>query len=249
MQSCQRIYKQSAIGLLLIAIMCAPLCVSAHGDLDIRINEATQQIKLYPDSAELYMHRANLYLQHVEYNKSIVDLSQAETLGYADPVLFLLRSKSYRGVGDLNQALEAVNQFVSHIPHHVLGRIEKGRVLAELNQHELAALEFEAVISLASKTFPENYLDAANSWALTETPEGMQRAISVLEQGRTKLGHVTVLQERLRDYFMTTKAYDKAMQVQEEIISSSNRKEFPFYHAALILAEEGNHTEALNLLD
>ena len=63
------------LSVLLLNIFLLPSSF-AHGDLDERILEVTEEIKASQDSAYLYFKRGKLYFQHEEYEKSIADLKE-----------------------------------------------------------------------------------------------------------------------------------------------------------------------------
>jgi tetratricopeptide (TPR) repeat protein len=212
----------------------------AHGDLDERIDAASLLIKQWPDSAELYVQRAALYFQHVEYTKALADIDQSRALGNNNSTALIIKSKSEHGLGFYEEALTSIDSYLQENDHVVALRL-KGRILFDMSDFEKAADNFLAVISKANVTFPENYLETSIAY---ERSGNMRSAVSIVQEGIDRLGQVYALTDRLIELHLNNDDFDLALAVQQRLIDSSKRKEGPLYKAAMICLKAKKYEQA-----
>ena len=86
----------------------------AHGALDERIAALTQEIKLYPDSAALYMLRGELHYQHEAYKKAIKDLKSCARKGGKTIRLHFDFAQSYQQRGKLRKAVRHLDKILCY---------------------------------------------------------------------------------------------------------------------------------------
>jgi predicted Zn-dependent protease len=207
--------------------------IYSHGDLHERILEVTEEIKKTPDSAYLFFKRGKLFFQHDDHKSSLKDLKKSRKLGFQDIEQDLLFSKNYFEIGDYNKALKKINSLLDDDKQNVVFLKIKARVYFKKEEFELSAKSFESVIAYSSKTFPENYIECAHSWLLTNTENGYSQAIKVLDLGIKNLGNVISLLEEKVSLYSKKADYELAIASQNLIIDILNRKE----HAYFVLAE------------
>ena len=235
--------------LIIICFFCLTQAYS-HGDLDKRILAVSEEIKKAPDSAQLYFKRGKLYYQHDDYQLSIKDINYSIDLGYLDIEQELLLSKNYFELKDYNNALLYVDSILSKSPNDVVFLKIKAQILFQSAQYENSAIYFEKVIEHSSKTFPENYINASDAWYLSSNAKAVDNSIFILDSGLETLGQIISILEKKVELYIGNEDFDMAIESQESIIKTLNRKEHAYFKlASLYIANNDleNAEEALNL--
>ncbi len=210
-----------------------PMALHGHGDLHERIEEASKQIKTYPDSALLYFARGQLYLQHEDYKKSIKDFKFCKKLGLEDVQLEYNLASVYYAIRDYNTANDYLDKILNEDQQNVKALRLKGQTLLRQNRNEEAALAFENVINYAAKTLPENYIEASIAWENCNTSECKCLAGDIIYSGIETLGSLRIFYQRLVALSLAQGDYRSAIYYQSIIINQSNRKEWALYERAL----------------
>ena len=220
--------KNSQFFILLLYLLYAPT-VLAHGDLDERILEVTNEIRTAPDSAYLYLKRAKLHYQHETYVKSIKDLEKSQELGLHNIEQQLYFGKANYRLNDYHQSLNFIGQILQERPNHVRAIKLRAQNYFSLGDYKRSAISYEEVIGNASKTFPENYIDASLAWEMMNTEEGSKRATAIIRKGIDDLGELISLYERLIELATAQKDYNSAIKTQLQVIDLLPRKERSYY--------------------
>lgn len=220
----------------------------SHGDLDIRIKEATESIHKDSENEELYFNRGKLYYQHEEYQKGISDFQTALNKGYTDKLTYLYLSKCYFNLDDYENADTQVQLYFAIDSSHVVAHNHYGKILFEKHEFEKSANEFQYVIDNSIRTHPENYINTADSWSALGTEEGDQKAIAILENGLENQGRIPSLQNHLIKTLMEVNKYEQAIELQKSIIETKNRKEAAYYRLYEIIYASGDKEEAQKAL-
>jgi len=217
----------------LIVLWCLglPQKCEAHGDLHERIQETTQEIQTFPDSAFLYFKRGKLFFHHEDFQKAISDLEEAAELGLQGEYCNLIFAQSYQKLENFNKALFYIEKILKPSPHNVTALKIKAQILFNQKKYTKAGIVFESVIQYARWTLPENYLDASKAWELANRPN---KAIAIVEKGIEDLSPLFVFQDRMKTLFIKNNDFKRAINIQNEIIDSANRKEFAYQEAANI---------------
>jgi len=223
--------------------------VFSHGDLGKRIVAVSNEIKIAPDSAYLYLKRAKLYFQHEEFNKSIKDLEKSESLGYDSIEQKLLFAKSNFSLMDFVTALSYCEDILKTEPNNVRAIKVKAETYLEQGNFQKSALAFEEVIRHSSENFPENYIDASNAWEMLNNDIGYQNATEIVQEGIEKLGNLISLYDRLIELAINAKDYNSAIEVQRKVITLSPRKESAYYKLSEIYVLNDNREQALASLN
>lgn len=200
----------------------------AHGDLDDRILAASEEINSFPDSAYLYLKRGALYYQHEEFAKAIVDLKQVRELGYEDLYCDLVFAQSYFELENYEEALLCIHRIESKNENHVNALKVKAKIFFKQKRYEESARIYEAIIGHSRKTFPVNYIDASKAWELSQHKNGIGNATRILEKGMEDLAPLFVLLDRLLSIYLSNHNFEKALETQNRIIESANRKELAY---------------------
>lgn len=218
----------------------------AHGDLDIRINKATAEIGQFPDSAFLYLNRAELHYQHEEYQLAIIDFNRCYSLYLTDTRTHLGMAKSLFKLKQYEESLAFVEKIIATNPKHVVALRLKGDILFETEQYVDAAENYELVIQFTDKTFTENYLEAAHAWANSNLDYKLDLAIKILQKGIIDLGPLLVFYQTMTELYEQHIDFEQAIVCQTKIIELSNRKEFSYLKRAELYQANGNVNAAMS---
>lgn len=232
--------------LLLFAIVCiaSTLFVNAHGNLSIRIDKKTNEIKSNPNKAKLYFERGFLYQQHEEYNKATTDYLKAKKLGFNDKLLNYRMAENYFHWKKFKKALKASLLFLEK--DNVDVKIYKlhGQILGELKQFKKAVNSYSFFISKVTDPRPGDFIEYSE--LILSASNNYIKAIEIIDGGLDKLGE-NALSLRLKklDYLKASKQVDKAIDAYNYFILQFNRKEFWYYKKAKYLTEQNRFEEAL----
>ena len=216
-----------------IVIMCTS-SLTAHGDLDQRIETVTSMIETFPDSASLYFKRGKLRFQHEEYQAAIDDINVSITKGFAHEFQNIYLAKSLYKLDDYQKSMQKLNLFLQDDPNNVVALNLKARLFFAQQKFEESALGFENVIQLTIRSLPENYLEAGQSWSFSSSPDKYFNAVNILESGIKNLGPIVTLQNKLLATHLENQNSDKAIELQNAIIEKTNRKESAYFKLAEI---------------
>ena len=222
--------------------------VTAHGDLDVRIVKATEDISKDPENKDLYFHRGKLYYQHEEYQKGILDFNTAVEKGDSSELINLFKSKCFFELGDYASAETEIKNFFSKNAHHVVAHNLHAKILFKQGDFHESALKYEYVIQKTIRPLPENYIDAANSWQTLEDEYSIDYAVKILKDGIENLGPIISLQHHLISILTQNKRYEEAISFQINIIENLNRKESGYYALHEIYLQNGDKDGALKAL-
>jgi len=223
--------------------------IFAHGRLDKRIKEVSEEIKSNPDSAFLYLKRGNLYYQHDEFKKSIRDFKKCSKLEYKNSRLFFGFAKSYEGLEKFTTSLDYVNKILTDNAQDVKALRLKGQLLFKKKEYVEAANSFERVVEYADKTIPENYLEISRAWEESNDKEVLYRTSNSIKQGIEDLGELHVFYTRLIELYLEFGDYNSALVYQTKMLENSLRKEKAYYSRALIYLKKGNRIAAKSDLE
>jgi len=212
----------------------------AHGDLDIRINQTTEQILKDPQNAELYGQRAKLYYQHEEYSNSLYDLNFWRKYGGKSQDIDIYYARNYKAIGQLDLAAKAIDRILLKDKNHVILQRLKGQIHYEKKQYRDAAIAFEKVITHATKRIPENYLEAAYAYYEYD----YDKATNSIKRGVNDIGNLFTFRQLLRDKALENGFFKDAIEEQSAIVDMSNRKETALFERAVIFQKAGLNKEA-----
>jgi len=232
--------------LVLLLLWSAPAV--AHGDLDEQIEEATKQIQINPDSADLYFYRGKLRYQHEEFATSLTDLVHAHKLGFDEIELDYFSAKVHFALQDFEAALQSIRSILTLIPHDVTALKIKAQILHASGSFEDAAETHGMVIKHSIRTFPENYLAAAKAWLDSKVVGAVDSALMLLDQGIYVLGPTYTLIQRKKEIYVAQGELTNAMIEQQKVIVLSQRKEMPLFGAAEIALMMGDVDQARRYL-
>lgn len=203
-----------------------------HGDIHNRIAAVTEEIKIAPDSAFLFIKRGELKYQHEKYKSSIKDFKAAYKLRYISVRLDLDLARSYFKMNRYKKATKYADKVLQQNSDHVLAHRLKGQIFFAQKKYHQSANSYEKVIHFAAKAFPENYIEASISWEKANNPEANLKAEAIIQQGISDLGDIPSLYTRLIQLYNNRNDLSGIIAIQSSLIESANRKEFALYERA-----------------
>ncbi len=218
--------------------------IFAHGDLSLRIEKKTEEIKQNPKDCNLYFQRGLLYQQHSEYKKSLTDYRKSQQLGNQENVL------QYR-IAEVNYLSEEYKVALKHIAFYLkkentnsIGKKLEAQILFHLKKYKKAIKSYRFVIKNLPEIRPEEILEYANI-ILTENNKNYKEALSAIETGLDKLGKNTLsLQLKKLEYLKESHQTEKVIKQYNYFISEYKRNEFWYYKKAKYLANVNQPQQA-----
>lgn len=206
----------------------------AHGDLDVRIEKASEAIEENPESDSLYIIRGTLFYQHEEYLKSIRDFEKAEELAGPNEVVYMSYAKSWFALKNYDFALENIDSTIHLNEENAVAYRLKAQVLMETKQFQEAAQNYLLSLQHTDKKITESYLEPAIALDSVGSPEAFSESIQLLQEGVKELGNLILFKKLIVDQSVKSGNIDQALAVQTDIIDSANRKERHYLDRAKI---------------
>ncbi len=221
---------------LVWAFLCLQVTYAfAHGDLHARIDTVSQLISLYPSNMDLYLRRAELYVQHDNYKSALADLKKCRRSGIRNDRIHLLMALANYHLGRFQRSSMFLRQ-ISSMENDVDLLVLSGHVFMARKNFDSAVKTFEKAVSFSEQPNPERYIELSES--LFQAGKPMQ-AIQTLEEAIVKLGLVPVLCRKLTNYLVDAGFIIRAIYVQSVFIQSQSRKEFALIHRAGLWIKAG----------
>ncbi len=197
----------------------------AHGDLELRIEGATQQIQAQPADPEWYLRRADLHREHRDWAAAEQDIASARALDPSDPAPLYHRALLLRDRGETALAVELLRRLLkpeqaAGAPLRAKAHAELGQILGELGDWQGAADQFSLAIALADSPGPELFLARANALVSAGQPGWAEQALHGLDQGIERLGAGTILPDRAIDIALQSGDVDGALARIEQRIKT-----------------------------
>ncbi|MBI5383809.1 MAG: hypothetical protein HZA90_03890 [Verrucomicrobia bacterium] len=234
--------------LALLAVLgwaCAgvPPCAHAHGELHEMIVQAGRDIERKPNDPQLYLHRAELYRLHREWDAGLADLDRADALSNQWHVLHFTRARLLLDAEWFQSAKVAADRFLAREPDHVEALITRARARAKLGERLAAADDYTRALARTSGPVPELYLERAE--ALTaEGGAHVDKALEGLEQGLAKLGPVVTLQLAAMNLELKQNRLEAALARIDGAMAQSPNKENWLARRGEVLRQAGRNQEA-----
>jgi tetratricopeptide (TPR) repeat protein len=142
------------------------------GAADKAITEASENIRLHPESAEAYSARASLYILMEEYEKAIADADQSVRINPRNFDAYLQRGFAHVRRGNYDRAIQDFTEAVSLSPSDAQARQNRAFILARQGKYHEAAAD----LVQASKLDPRA-AEIFNSlaWLLSTCPDATIR--------------------------------------------------------------------------
>jgi tetratricopeptide (TPR) repeat protein len=226
---------------LSITALSFPVVATAHGPLHEQIVRLSKEIEQFPDRADLYIQRGELHRHHQDWNAALADYDNANRLEPKLAMADLCRGKLFLDAGEPKQAKAALDRFLTNAPNDAEGFLTRGRALAQMGAHSLAAEDFSSAIQNVETPQPEYYYE--RSQALVAAGRLME-ALHGVDEGIRRLGEIVTLQLCAIDLEIRMQFYDGALARLEKVAAQSPRKEKWLARRGEILLMAGRHEEA-----
>lgn len=220
-----------------------PRIAMAHGPLHEQIAEMTKLIAQFPDSAELYLWRGELYRHHLDWPEALADYQLADRLNPNLAAVHLCRGKMFFDADRLDEAKAALDKFLARKPDDGEGMLTRARVLAGLGKQLQAAQEYTVAIEHLPIPHPEYFLERAQAFAGAGADHA-EAALRSIDEGIQRLGPLVTLQLFAIDLEIARRQFDAALSRLDLIIAQSARKEKWLCRRGEILRMAGRLEEA-----
>lgn len=203
-----------------------------HGDLDIRIAEATTAIETDANNDSLYVVRGTLYYQHQEYMKSIRDFEKVESLVGPGEIVYMSYAKAWHKLENYDFAIESVDETLQLNEKNPVAHRLKAQILMDQGIFDEAATHYDLSLTNTDKLITESFLEIAIALDSVDTEESIEKSIQILNRGRSELADLDIFKNMIVDQYVKLTDLDSAIKLQTEILNSANRKERHYYKRA-----------------
>ena len=209
--------------------------IYSHGNLSVKIQEKTEEIKENPRNAILYFERGYLYQQHEEFKKAIIDYLKSEKLGYTNKLILFRKAETYYKQSNYFLAIKASNLYLKKDSLDVKIHKIQAQILVGLNQFPNALNQYEKFLNNAIDSRPRDFIEYSEIYLKIDS-NNYNKAITAIDYGLEKTGKNTFsLQLKKLEYLETSKQVNEAINQFNCIILTQQRKEFWYYRKAMYL--------------
>jgi len=238
--------RSSPRGTILFAIFAVVLGgqlfpVHAHGPLHERIAVVTSEIAARPQEASLYLQRAELYREHLQFSEALADLDAAGRWAPAMSVTHLARARVLAASGQTTNALAEVENFLKVEADHPGALVIRARCRLASNEAREAIADFTTAITVSKPPEPDLYLERARAQAAAGQ---FANAVRGLDEGVARLGAPSSLQLAAVEFERQSGAFADAVSRVDKILASQGVKEPWLVLRGEILAQAGRLGEA-----
>jgi tetratricopeptide (TPR) repeat protein len=202
--------RHAALALfVLVALGVAAAVAFAHPDPNERIEALGFALERHPDDPQLWIERADQYLQVGNPAAALRDLDRAESIAPYRPEVPLQRGAAFLALGRPADAERQLGFAIERDPASDVARVLRGRALIALGRAREAARDFERGIQLSARPSPDQYLEWGR--ALAEAGRSAE-ALRALDRGLTAVGESPALIEEAVRIECAHGAYDAALE-------------------------------------
>lgn len=143
---------------------------ASHPEIDLQIEETSQQIRQYPANADLYLKRGELYRRHSDLGLAREDLEKARKLDPSHRLLNWYEGRAALDSGEFALASQKFSLYIESEPTHAPVFYLRGMARDGLGQYRFAAEDYARSIELSKNPAPALFrsqalsLIAANDW-------------------------------------------------------------------------------------
>ena len=227
--------------LTIIALLAWRSPAAAHGDLHDQIVAVTAELKAHPRDAALHHKRGELHRAHGAYARALADYARAEQLDSSLHVVRLSRGRALLESKRPALAVEALSRFLDAEPAHEQAVLLRARANAQLTRRADAERDFATLFQSIADPMPDLFIERANN---LEAMGELAAALTVIEEGRTRLGSLIVLEDAALQLEEALGRIDAAIARLDRLLSSAARKETLLARKAALLERAGRAAEA-----
>ncbi len=208
----------------------------SHAAIEKRLQDLNRRIAGEPARGDLVLERAELHRLHRDWPAALADYGLANAL---DPTLrevAFCRGRMLLESGRAEEALTALDGFLSQVPEHLEGHLIRGRTLMRLGRPRKALGDYDWVVAHARRLTPELVLEQVSA---AERATGPEEAIRLLDQGMGRIGSVITLERRAVEILRRAGQFGEAIGRVRRILARLGRKERWLELMGNILTEAG----------
>lgn len=214
----------------------------AHGALHDQIANMDRQIAADPQSAALYLRRAELHRIHREWDAADQDYAKVLALEQKHPEVSWLRARAWLEAGKAVMALPELDRYLGQFPDHASARLTRARALAAVGRNAQAAADYAVALERLPQLEPDYFLEQRN----VQQSAGLssETQLAGIEKGLRRLGSVPSLEDAALDVELRAKQWDAALARLDRQASAAARKERWHYRRGLVLAQADRKEQA-----
>lgn len=197
-----------AVMTLVLGLPAGSVHVHAHGAYHDLMLSLTAEMETRPNDPELYRKRARVQVDHEDWQAALVDLEKADRLDQKLVESELLRGRALLLGHQPQAALSCLRLAVHGFPELATPRMYEARALAELSRYAEALGVFKQAVERLAQVEPDHVFEMAG---LARQAEGASSALTVLDEGLDKLGHLPSLADEALKIEIELKRYDAAV--------------------------------------
>ena len=171
-----------------VLMLAAPILVSAHPDIETRINDLGKAIDQAPQAHQLYLMRGQLYARHGDEMRAKRDFESSLALNDNPQVHVALGNLSL-WKGNYQEAHDFFARALRMDSREAQAWLGQAKAAAELGSNELVLLSYRNYFSLEANPQPGHFAAAVRSIA----PHDRASAQQLLEEGLERLGPAPTL--------------------------------------------------------
>jgi tetratricopeptide (TPR) repeat protein len=198
----------------------------AHGDMDDAIIAKDKAIADNPQSAKLYFERAVLYEIHLEYDKALLDINQAEKLQSDLADYNFQRGRVLLSAEKPAKALIALNKSMKNktTKDFAEAYVLRGRAHAKLKDFQAACADFDQAVKLSEALRPSVAVEQVKAH-LNNPASSKVLALRHLDLALKRIGPSLTLYNEKLQILEQQKMYSEAAEVSGEILKIVTRRE------------------------
>lgn len=214
----------------------------AHGPLHERIQQLTAALEQSPSDAALLEERGELFRLHGLFSEARLDWSKVATLRPDDVTNHLRLGLVALGMGETNDAINRLEQFVSARPSSITGQLTLAEALVAAGRPADAVPHWTSAIRLTEEPRPEWFLDRAR--AARSGGIDVDLVLAGLDDGIDRHGPLPALQLLAVELETGRGNTDAALRRIAAIADRAERKERWLLRRGDILLAAGRTNEA-----
>jgi tetratricopeptide (TPR) repeat protein len=228
--------------LVILAIALLPAVSLAHDGLHQQIVTLTARIAREPNSADLYLKRAEAHRLHRMWAKAAADYDTAARLAPSRREIELARGVMLLDSGRPSPALKYLDRYVGQQhPYDMRARIVRARALAKLSRSKDAIHDFSFAIDGVIPVDLDAVLERA---ALMRSSGDVAAALLSLDEAMVLAGSIVALELTAIDLEIELRRFDEALERVERLAAQSPRAESWLARRGEILCLAGRSAEA-----
>ena len=173
------------VGVAMVAAwLVPPSSALGHGDVHLRIEELTEEIRHQPQSAVLYVRRGSLYVLDESWEQALADYESARQIDPSSPNIDFLRAKVLVELDENERAVVLLDAFLDDEPGHADGHLVRARANVALGRIDGGVEDYSRAIALFERPAPRHYVERARSLVdagrVDEALLGLRQAVADL---------------------------------------------------------------------